>query len=123
MGLFKGMLHKKKITAGLPIQLVSSMKKVGPSLESMYHDQAVLMITKHGFNKTNQYVHRLINKGAKAPPKLFKIKPLCDMILHHLKGLGVPNEVCKQYKLRGQGHRGLNQQDKFSFLVRRTKIC
>jgi hypothetical protein len=99
LGIFKGMLLRKRITSGPPIQLDPSQLKVPPSRTGNSDDRAFLLITSSGVqpSSTNEYVGRLLDPQAKPPPKSFKIKPMKDMIPRLWSGLGVPENVCRDY--------------------------
>ena len=103
MGIFKGMLMRKRIEDGFPpIQLPDSMKKVGPG-KSDNDDRAMLIICQAGKDPSqyNRYVGRLpsIDPSEKPPPKKsFKPKSLGKMIRHLLQGLKVPNEAVQTYE-------------------------
>ena len=103
MGIFKGMLCRKRVTDGSFIQLPESMLKVPPSLDLEVDDRACLLITKNGFhaNKTNWYVGRKLDPSQKPPPqKSFDSKlkkPLSEMVTRMWKGLGVPEAVFEPY--------------------------
>jgi hypothetical protein len=57
LGIFKGMLFRKRITFGPPIQLTRSMRKVGSSKHPDATNNAFMLLTKTGYhpNKTNHY--------------------------------------------------------------------
>ena len=110
MGLYKGVLNRKRIVSGPPIQLVSSMRKVGPSKIEGIDNRACLMINKNGLhpNSTYQYVQRILDPDVGPPPKSFKIKPLSDMITRLWHGLGVPKKQCEKYVKLSTQHENLN---------------
>jgi ribosomal protein L24 len=107
-GIFKGMLCKKRITSGPPIQLPSSMKKVGPSRkENCSLDEGLLLITKIGLHPfmNNEMVGRLLDPNQLDPPTSFwkNQKKLTDMITDLWKGLGVPKRVSDDYVRQSVG--------------------
>ena len=71
MGPFKGMLMRRRIVEGPPIQLTPTMKKVAASRFNTSDDRARLVITQAGKNPSplNQYIGRMIDPTLKPPPK------------------------------------------------------
>ena len=114
IGIFKGMLCKKKIPSGPLIQLPSSMQKVGPSITNSSDNKVFLLVNKNGVhpNQTNQYIGRLLNsKDLKAPPKSFDVtlrkKELSSMIARLLQAKGVPDHVCSDYVRASKNRSGI----------------
>jgi len=111
MGLYKGVLMRKQITNGPPIQLPLSMRKVGPSLDPTYGSFAFLLICQAGLDpsSTNVYVSRLpsIDSSSKPPPLSFRPKPLSDMITRLFVGLMVPQAVVDMYYRQSTRVKGL----------------
>ena len=112
MGLFKGMLMRRRIVEGPPIQLTPTMKKVAASLSNTSDDRACLIITQAGKNPSplNQYIGRMIDPTLKPPPKksfndMLKQKPLnkkrlkdkVDMIPRLLLALGAQTPSLEMY--------------------------
>lgn len=105
MGIYKGMLTKKKIVGGPKVLLPASMKKVEASLDKERNENGCLLVCQGGVDpsKTNSYVERLpdVNPNLKIPPKKsFKIKKLGDMIHRILFTLKVPEDVIHSYALK-----------------------
>jgi ribosomal protein L24 len=101
LGILKGMLVRKRILEGPPIQLNASMLKVPPSTHpEALMDRAALLICKLGVytrsGMPNDYIGKLLNQQQK-PPKSFKPKKLSDMVLRLWQGLGVPADICQEY--------------------------
>jgi hypothetical protein len=101
MGIYKGMLMRKRIDSGPRILLPSSMKKVEASKHQKRDDSAVLVITQAGVDqsKNNVYMGRLpsLDKNADKPPASFQPKRLSSMITRLFEGLGAPKEMVKDY--------------------------
>ena len=108
MGIFKGMLMKKKIPSGSRILLPSSMKKVEASKHPDRDEKsAILLICQGGVDQSQNchYIGRLpsVNKYAKAkPPKSFKPKELSKMIRRLFQAVGVPKEIIDEYRVRSK---------------------
>jgi hypothetical protein len=102
LGIFKGMLMKKKIRDGSPpIQFPDSMKKVGPALATS-DEKAMLIICQAGIDpsKYNYDIGRLpsIDDNAKPPPKKsFDAKELSPMIKRLLYAVKVPKQIVDEY--------------------------
>jgi hypothetical protein len=120
VGVFKGMLCRKRITSGPRIHLPPSMKKIGPSRKE--HDrlnESFIVICKNGLhpNSTNEMVGRLLDPNGRKITKTFekdlKKKKLSDMITRIWKGLGVPEDVIADYVKRSLRPTHLNH----AFLV------
>lgn len=101
LGIFKGILMRKKIISGPPIQLPTSMRKVGPSSDPTYAHLAFVLICQAGVDPSsnNLYVGRLpsIDPTAKPPPKSFRVNPLSDMVIRLFQGLQVPSSIVDEY--------------------------
>lgn len=103
VGIFKGMLMRKRIPPDEPqIQLMPSMKKVGPSREASMDDRAFLWITQGGMHpsNSNHCIGRLIDPSSKAPPLSFMKKPrkrVSDDIVQLWRTLKVPKDACELY--------------------------
>lgn len=112
MGLFKGMLMRRRIVEGPPIQLTPTMKKVAASRSNTSDGRACLVITQAGKNPSplNQYIGRMIDPTLKPPPKksfndMLKQKPLnkkrlkdkVDMIPRLLLALGAQTPSLEIY--------------------------
>ena len=101
MGIYKGMLMRKRINSGPRILLPSSMKKVEASKHPKRDDSAFLVITQAGVDqsKNNIYMGRLpsLDRNAEKPPASFQPKKLSSMITRLFEGLGVPKEMIKDY--------------------------
>ena len=134
LGIFKGMLMRKRIVNGAPIELQPSMHKVPASaLTNASSDKACLVICQAGRHPTqlNKYIGQWLNPELKSPPEIsFQnlIKPLDkrgkkkgkkdktededgsfrDMIPRILRGLGVPDDVCDDYVKKSKRIKGLN---------------
>jgi hypothetical protein len=105
-GICKGMLIRKVIVSGPPIQLPSSMEKVLASMHPNMINEASLLICKNGVHPApgtmNEYMGRKLDTTLKPPPlKGFKDqckkKPLSDMILRLWHDMKVPEGVCSKY--------------------------
>lgn len=112
MGLFKGMLMRRRIVEGPPIQLTPTMKKVAASQFNSSDGRACLVITQAGKNPSplNQYIGRMIDPTLKPPPKKtfndkLRQKPLnkkrlkdkVDMIPRLLLALGAQSPSLEIY--------------------------
>ena len=107
MGIYKGMLMKKKMSSGSEILLPLSMKKVDASRHPDRDESSILLITQAGVDQSQNchYIGRLpsINKDAKAPPeKSFKPKELSKMITRLFQAVGVPKAVIDEYRERSK---------------------
>ena len=115
LGIFKGMLMRKRHTGGSPIELQPSMKKVLSSPTNGSSLVACLVITQAGRHPTpiNSYIGRMLNPNLKDPPeKSFEalIKPLnkkpladnVDMIPRLFQGVGVPRNLCDSYVIESK---------------------
>jgi hypothetical protein len=111
MGLYKGMLVRKRIIFGPPIQLPASMKKIPASKNRKSDDdRAILLISDAHPSRTNDDVERLV-LGAKANAATtaeFKPRQLSDMITRLWLGLGVPKEICDGYMKKSLHQKFLN---------------
>jgi transcription antitermination factor NusG len=98
IGVFKGMLGRKRIASGAPIQLPSSMKKVGPSShkDANMHE-AFILINRVTPSQNTRMVARLLDPNEKDPPQTWRPTKLSDMILCLWKNLGVPEKVGSKY--------------------------
>ena len=107
LGLFKGVLMKKKITSGAKIQLPPSMKKVGAS-KAAKKMQPLMLINNAGIDpsKTASIVKRLhcIDPSGDGGPKEKGEKPkiLTKMIRMLMIGLGVPEKIVSDYTHRSR---------------------
>jgi hypothetical protein len=115
LGIFKGVLVKKKVASGAPpIELPPSMLKVGPSQvpDNQVKDKAILLITKNGVHpfSTNEMVGRLLNGTGTTPTfrKDLKKKRISNMILRLWKGLDVPESIYQQYERESTDEKCLN---------------
>lgn len=103
LGIFKGMLVVKPAFSGPPIQVRTTMRKVGPSKHPSASSNAFLVVTKIGFhpNKTNRTVGTLLSATRKAPSteesEPIKFKPVTEMILRLWHELGVPRDLYETY--------------------------
>ncbi|CAJ1959026.1 unnamed protein product [Cylindrotheca closterium] len=105
MGVFKGMLVKKRVRNGAPIELPCSMQKVLKSTHPQRFDGACILICRNKVHPSpgsaNEYIGRNFD-GANPPPlKSFteKIKkPLSTMLFRLWETMGVPKELCDRYK-------------------------
>jgi len=124
MGIFKGMLMRRRIVEGPAIQLTPTMKKVAASLSNASDDRACLVITQAGKHPSplNQYIGRMLDPNLKPPPEksfnaMLKQKPLnkkklkdkVDMIPRLLLALGVEEATLCMYlkeslKMNGLAH-------------------
>jgi len=111
-GIFKGMLMRKRNVVGEPIELNDSLRKVAPSRKDDASDNGTIVI-KRIFPSTDNFqgVGRLfqnpedlrkkksrpITKSFKEGIKKGKACKLSPMHTRILEGLGVPNEMTKQY--------------------------
>ena len=107
MGIFKGMLCRKRIDNGdAPIQLPLSMMKVPPSNHCDAVNGATLVVCKNGIHQrrgtANHYIGKYLDaKNEESPPKAFKEKikkKLSEMVLRLWKELSVPTEVYEKYE-------------------------
>ena len=119
-GIYKGMLMKKRIVNGPPIQLTPTMKKVPASTTNPCSGRACLVITQAGRHPTklNECIGRMLDPSLKPPPKKsFEnlIKPLNkhqieknkDMIPRLFQAVGVPLDVRNDYVKRSKKPSGL----------------
>ena len=105
IGVFKGMLMRKRHTVGAPIELPWEMKKVLKSLHPEPLPGAHLVICKNGVfpspGSANEYIGRKLDPNLKAPPeKSFQAKikkPLTKMIFRVWQTMGVSEELCQKY--------------------------
>ena len=101
MGIYKGMLMRKKIDSGPRILMPSSMKKVEGSKHPERDDSAFMVVTQAGVDqsKNNVYMGRLlsVNKDADRPPASFQPKKLSSMITRLFEALGAPKDMVKDY--------------------------
>eukprot|EP00980_Cylindrotheca_fusiformis_P019273 scaffold6591_cov106-Cylindrotheca_fusiformis.AAC.3 len=106
MGIYKGMLMKKRVSKEetAPIELPWSMQKVLKSAHQNPLPGAALVICKTGVHPSsgsaNEYIGRKLLQ-TKTPEKSFKAKikkPLSDMILRLWETMGVPKQLCAEYK-------------------------
>ena len=102
MGIYKGMLMKKRITSGPKILLPGSMKKVAASKMNTSED-ACLLINSAGIDpsKNNLLMGRMssINPDLdNPPPKSFKPKELDAMTIYLFRAWGVPGNVLQRYQ-------------------------
>jgi hypothetical protein len=108
MGICKGMLMRKRIESGPPIQLPYSMFKVPKSEYSDAKQDAAIVVCKNGVHPSpgsaNEYIGRRFDTSLRPPPeKSFKEKiktPLSDMVFRLWKTMGISDEACKDYKKR-----------------------
>lgn len=108
MGVYKGMLVKKRASAeaAASIELPWSMKKVMKSTHPNPLPGAYIVICKTGVHPSsgsaNEYIGRKLDPSLKAPPeKSFKSKikkPLSDMVFRLWQTMGVPKQLCAEYK-------------------------
>lgn len=108
MGVYKGMLQRKRITSGPAIQLPPSMKKVPASLSAGDNKRAFIVVCQAGIHPSpgsaNEFIGRKLDsdRGDHPPPvKSFTAKiskPLSDMVLDLWKSLGVPERDIQNYK-------------------------
>lgn len=107
MGICKGMLMRKRIESGPPIQLPDSMFKVPKSECLDVKQDTAIVVCKNGVHPSpgsaNEYIGRRLDPlGLRPPPeKSFKEKiktPLSDMVFRLWKSMGVSGEACKEYK-------------------------
>ena len=114
IGIFKGVLGKKRITSGAPIQLPSSMKKVGPSShkDANMHE-AFILINRVTPSQNTRMVARLLDPNEKDPPDSWTPAKLSDMIFRLWKSLGVPEKVGSKYITQSRKAENL----KHSFVV------
>jgi hypothetical protein len=106
MGLYKGMLVKKRCTVGAPIELPWSMQKVLKSTHPEKFSGARIVVCKIGLHPSpgsaNEYIGRRLDPERERPPeKSFKEKikkPLSDMIFRLWQTMGVSKELCDEYK-------------------------
>ncbi|KAL3935529.1 MAG: hypothetical protein SGBAC_008972 [Bacillariaceae sp.] len=105
MGVFKGMLVKKRVRNGAPIELPSSMQKVVQSSHPQRFDGSCILICRHKVHPSpgsaNEYIGRNFDVTNPPPEKSFteKIKkPLSQMIFRLWETLGVPKDLCYRYK-------------------------
>ena len=105
LGIFKGMLMKKRgITQG-KIQLPQSMKKVGASKHVSERMKAVLTICQGGIDpsKYNSYLERTILDSELSSPhdlKSFQFKHLSPMITRLFRALSVSESTVNDYVQR-----------------------
>ena len=86
LGIFKGMLCRKKMTNEAKFQLPTSMKKVGASKKSdRIEDEACLLINRIHSNSTNQAIGRILDPALPNPTSSFyqdlKRKKLSPMFI------------------------------------------
>ena len=106
LGVFKGMLMRKHITSGPPIQLNDSLQKVLGSGNIDASDIGGIVITKVFPSNTNLQVARLPSFGhqkemTKSFQKQVKLGRDCKfskMYKNLMHGLGVPREVLSHYE-------------------------
>ena len=101
MGIYKGMLMRKKIDSGPRILMPSSMKKVEASQHPKRDESAFMVVTQAGVDqsKNNVYMGRLssVNIDADPPPASFQPKKLSPMITRLFEALGAPKDMVKDY--------------------------
>ena len=97
MGIFKGMLMKKCIDNGPPIQLTPTMKKVSASVINAEDNRSCLVITQAGTHPSpmNHYIGRMLDPTLKPPPSktfgdMLKQKSLNKKNLKDNKGVMIP---------------------------------
>eukprot|EP00923_Selenidium_pygospionis_P044310 GHVN01076579.1.p1 GENE.GHVN01076579.1~~GHVN01076579.1.p1 ORF type:complete len:510 (-),score=50.18 GHVN01076579.1:1119-2597(-) len=102
LGIYKGMLMRKKIEAGPKVLLPTSMKKVPASNHPERNETTVtLLINQAGVDPgaSSLQIGRLPSIDFnKTPRKSFKPKPLSNMMTRLLIGSGVPNPIVKEYE-------------------------
>ncbi|CAJ1958926.1 unnamed protein product [Cylindrotheca closterium] len=104
MGIYKGMLVKKRTRNGAPIELPCSMQKVLPSTRPDRLKGAEILICKHKVHPTsgNEMIGKKLDPAAKDPSEQgFKTKiakPLSPMVFRLWETLGVPTDLCQRYK-------------------------
>jgi len=113
LGVYKGILMKKQIPSGSPpIQLPSSMRKIGPSRAKNPLKGAFLVINKAGLDPSipNRMIGRLPHIDPKSPvacAKSFTPVVMSDMLLRMFIGLGVSKEITNTYHRRSRHQHGL----------------
>jgi RNA dependent RNA polymerase len=114
MGIYKGMLCRKRISHGPPIQLPDSMWKVPPSTSPDASIGAALLICRSGVHPktgtTNYYIGRRLDENAKCPlhVRSFQPKPLSDMILRLFQALQVHPVTIRNYRAQSITREGVN---------------
>lgn len=107
MGIFKGMLVKKRTRNGAPIELPCSMQKVLESSHPQRFEGSSILICRGKVHpspgSTNEFIGRKLSKERKPPPpKTFKAdikkKPLTQMIFRLWETMGVPKDICERYR-------------------------
>lgn len=104
LGIFKGMLIRKRIPVGEPpIQLTPSMRKVGPSRYSENDIRAFLLVTNQGKHPSvnNDALGKLLNPLLDNPPPSWKQNGFAErsqMLPLLLRTLGVPAIVMERYQ-------------------------
>ena len=106
MGIYKGMLVKKRCMEGAPIELPCSMKKVLKSTHPKALSGGFMKICRGGIHPSpgsaNNYIGMKLDPNRKEPPvKNFQekiSKPLSEMVFLLWQTMGVTREMCEQYK-------------------------
>jgi hypothetical protein len=105
-GIYKGMLQRKRILSGPPVELPPSMQKVPASPIPDAFGDAIFVVCQAGVHPSpdsaNEYIGRKLDPSRKAPPeKSFTTeikKPLSDMVLELWESVGVPDRTIQKYK-------------------------
>jgi hypothetical protein len=107
MGVYKGMLVKKRATEAAPIQLPWSMQKVLKSTHPKALQGGAIVICKTGVHPSpgsaNEYIGRKLDPTLRGEPpeKSFKSKikkPLSNMVFRLWQTMGVTKQMCEVYK-------------------------
>ena len=104
LGVFKGVLMRKRITNGPPIQLNDSLQKVFGSRNVDAMDSGHIIMKRVFPSNTNLQVARLfrhekeMTKSFRKQVKLGKDCKLSKMYKNLMHGLGVPKEVLSHYE-------------------------
>jgi hypothetical protein len=107
MGVYKGMLVKKRATEAAPIELPWSMQKVLKSTHPKALQGGAIVICKTGVHPSpgsaNEYIGRKLDPTLRGEPpeKSFKSKikkPLSNMVFRLWQTMGVTKQMCEEYK-------------------------
>ncbi|KAL7486177.1 hypothetical protein ACHAW6_011774 [Cyclotella cf. meneghiniana] len=103
LGVFKGVLVRKRQSTGPPIELNESLQKVLPSTLEDADDHGYIVIKRTFPSHANLQIGRLFRRD-RAVTKSFKASvqsrekcKLSDMYVRLLNGLGVPKEMTDEY--------------------------